>query len=192
MKWLDELLNALEFGDNINLMGISYGGWLTSLYALRFPNRLNKIVLLAPAATVLPVRLQFYIYGSLAAMLPLRYFSKRMFFYFMEDGVKKDEVSRMWVEWFIDNLFIAFRCFKLRRPVNLTVLEDQELQSIKVPTLFLVGENEKIYSAQKAIQRLNQVAPHIKTETIPNTGHDLTFVQTEMVNKKALDFLQQS
>ncbi|HEY31489.1 MAG TPA: alpha/beta hydrolase [Dehalococcoidia bacterium] len=191
VKWLDELFNALEFGDNINLMGLSYGGWLTSLYALRYPNRLNKIVLLAPAATVLPLRLSFYIYGFPTFLLPLRYFSKRMFFRLMEDSVKKDEISRMWVEDFIDNMFIASRCFKPRRPCNPTVLEDQELQSIKVPALYVVGENEKIYSAQKAVQHLSQVAPHIKTETIPSAGHDLTFVQAEMVNKKVLDFLQQ-
>jgi pimeloyl-ACP methyl ester carboxylesterase len=81
----------------------------------------------------------------------------------------------MWVKEFIDHTFMASRCFKTRRPINPTVLEDQELQSLKVPTLYVVGENEKIYSAQKAVQRLNQVAPHIKTETIPNASHDLTF-----------------
>jgi len=190
VQWLDELFNALEFGDNINLMGLSFGGWLTSLYALRFSDRLNKIVLLAPAATVLPVRLSFYFYGFFT-MLPFRYFTKRMFFYFMEDCAKKDEISRAWVEWVIDNMFIASRCFKLRRPLYPTVLKDEELQNIRVPTLYVVGENEKIYSAQKAMQRLDQVAPHIQTRTIPNAGHDLTFVQAEMVNRKILDFLQQ-
>jgi len=59
-----------------------------------------------------------------------------------------------------------------------------------VPTLFLVGENEKIYSAKKAVQRLNEVAPQIETEVIPNAGHDLTIVQAEMVNRKVLEFLK--
>ena len=67
----------------------------------------------------------------------------------------------------------------------------EELKSIKVPTLYLVGEHEKIYSAQKAIQRLHKVAPHINTEIIPNAGHDLTIVQAEMVNTKVLEFLKQ-
>ena len=73
-----------------------------------------------------------------------------------------------------------------------TVLEDEDLRSIKVPTLFLVGENERLYSAQEAVQRLNRVAPHIKTEIIPNAGHDLTVVQAEMVNRKVLDFLKRA
>ena len=56
--------------------------------------------------------------------------------------------------------------------------------------LFLVGENEVLYSAQKAVQRLNAVAPHIQTEMIPNAGHDLLLVQTELVNRKIVDFLR--
>jgi pimeloyl-ACP methyl ester carboxylesterase len=191
VRWLDELLNALGFGDNINLVGISFGGWLTSHYALLFPNRLNKIVLLTPTCTVLPVGLSFYIHGALTP-LPLRYFAKSMFFWLFEDCVKKDAISRMRVEEWIDNMFIGTQCFKMRRPFNPPVLKDQELQSIKVPTLYLVGENEKLYSAKKAVQRLNRVAPHIKTETIPNAGHDLAIVQAEMVNRKILDFLKQS
>ena len=95
------------------------------------------------------------------------------------------------VEYYVDDAFMAFRCFKFKMPVAPTVLTDQELQSIKVPTLFLVGENEKIYSARKAVQRLNNVAPQIDTEIIPNAGHDLTILQAEMVNRKVLEFLKQ-
>ena len=58
-----------------------------------------------------------------------------------------------------------------------------------MPTLYLVGENEKIYSAQEAVQRLKQVAPQIQTEVIPNAGHDLTMVQADMVNGKVVEFL---
>ena len=39
VHWLDGLFSGLELGDNINLMGMSYGGWMTTLYALRFPVR---------------------------------------------------------------------------------------------------------------------------------------------------------
>jgi len=70
-----------------------------------------------------------------------------------------------------------------------SVLKDQELQSIRVPALFLVGENEKVYSAQKAVQRLSRVAPQIKTEVLADTGHGLTFTQVKLINKKVLDFL---
>ena len=50
-------------------------------------------------------------------------------------------------------------------------MTDDELRSLKVPTLFLVGENEKIYSAERAVARLRRVAPGIETEVIPGAGH---------------------
>ena len=190
VKWLEDLFNNLEFEKNINLMGISFGGWLASNYALHFPDRLNKIVLLTPTCTILPVKFSFYIHGAFSP-LPIRYFTKQLFFWLFEDCVRKDEISRIRVEEWIDNMFIGFRCFKMKQPLNPPILKDEELQSIKVPTLYLVGENEKLYSAQKAIERVNRIAPHIKTDTILNAGHDLSIVQAEIVNRKVLDFLKQ-
>jgi pimeloyl-ACP methyl ester carboxylesterase len=191
VNWLEELFSALELGVNINLLGLSYGGWLTSLYALRFPKRLDKIVLLAPAFTVLPLRLEWLIHAILG-FLPHRYFARSFMRWLAEDLVHKDEAGRRMAEEMADDAFMALRCFKPKRMVYPTVLKDEELQSIKVPTLYLVGENEKLYSAQKAIQRLNKVAPLIKAEIIPNAGHDLTIVQAEIVNRKVLDFLKQA
>lgn len=188
--WLDGLFSALELGDNSNLMGLSYGGWMTSLYALRFPDRLNKIVLLAPAATVLPLRSEWVMHAILCAV-PHRYFTKRFIYWLVEDFVNKDDASRKMVDEWVDDSYLALRSFKAKPMVNPTVLTDVELQSIKVPVLFLVGENEKIYSAEEAVQRLNAVAPQIETVIIPDAGHDLAFAQAEMVNRKVLEFLKQ-
>ena len=65
------------------------------------------------------------------------------------------------------------------------MLSDSELQRIKVPTLFLVGANEKIYPAQKAIDWLNTIAPQIRSAMIPQAGHDLTILQAGPVNQKS-------
>ena len=107
-----------------------------------------------------------------------------------DDLVRKDEAGCIIAQEMADDAYMAMRCFKPKRMVYPTVLTDNELQNIKVPTLYIVGENEKLYSARKAIQRLNKVAPYIKAEIIPNAGHDLTIVQAEMVNKKILEFLK--
>jgi len=189
VNWLDELFSVLELGDAINLMGLSYGGWLTSLYAIRFPNRLAKIILLAPAFTVLPIR-PAWLMRAIVGFLPHRFFAQNFMEWLAEDSMKKSDSSRMMIEEITDDAFMAMRCFEPKRMVYPTVLNDTELQSIKAPALFLVGENEKIYSARKAIRRLNAIAPHIKAEVIPNAGHDLTIVEAELVNRKVLEFLQ--
>ena len=186
VNWLDELFDTLKLGNNINIMGMSYGGWQASQYTLKFQKRINKVVLLAPAATVLPVSSAFSI-RAILTLLPVRYFTRNLMYWVMEDLVKKDEKS---AEKIVDAMFLASKCFKTRRLPAPTVLDDDELKSIKVPLLYLVGENEKIYSASKAVQRLNNVAPQIKTDIIPDAGHDLTSVQNEIVNRKILEFLK--
>jgi pimeloyl-ACP methyl ester carboxylesterase len=190
VNWLDDLFSKLELGNDIKLMGLSYGGWLTSQYALHFPERLDKIVLLAPGGTMLPIRLE-WIMRAVLCFVPHRYFTKSFLFWLLEDFAQKDEASRIMLEEEVDAVVVRMRCYKPIRLIRPTVLEDAELKRIKVPTLVLVGENEKIYSAQKAMQRLHKVAPQIKTELIPNAGHDLTIVQAEMVNTKVLEFLKQ-
>lgn len=189
VNWLDELFSALDLGDSIYLTGVSYGGWLTSQYALHFPDRLSKIVLIAPAATVLPIRWEFTLHAILLKLLPIRYSYRRFCYWIFNDLAQKD--TQM-MEAGVNELMMAIRCFKPAEFPRPTVLKDEELQGIKVPTLFLVGENEVIYSAQKAIRRLNEVTPHMQTEVVPNAGHDLTVAQAEMVNQKVLEFLAQS
>ena len=58
--------------------------------------------------------------------------------------------------------------------------------------IVLVGENEKLYPAKNAVERLNIVAPQIQTEIIPGAGHDLTIVQAGLVNSRVLDFLMKA
>ncbi len=188
--WLDELFTALTLGDSINLMGLSFGGWLTSQYTLAHPTRLNKVVWLAPVATIHDIPAEWAWRGMLSA-LPYRYFmTKFMVEWLFEDLCKKtDEHSLEQIDDLVDDAMLGLKCFKFRMPITPSVLTDNELQSIKAPTLFLVGENEKLYPAKKAVERLNTLAPQIQTEIIPNAGHDLTIVQAELVNRRVLDFL---
>jgi len=188
VDWLDELFTALKLGNNINLMGLSYGGWLTGQYVLRFPNRLDKAVLVAPASTVVPLSSEWALRGLLC-LIPLRYFTNKMMLWLMSDLANKDEGSRAVLEDVVDNAFMGLLCFKPKMLVSPTVLSDKELQNIKVPALYLIGENEKIYSPQAAVQRLKRIAPQIHVQIIPNAGHDLTVVQADMVNERVLEFL---
>jgi pimeloyl-ACP methyl ester carboxylesterase len=192
VDWLDGVFDALQLRRDLSLMGLSYGAWITCQYALHRPDRLNKIVMCAPPATVCPLPASWAWYGLLA-LIPHRYFMRNMTSWMFKDLTQKqDEVSKQLLADLVEDAFIGLRCFKFRMPVTPTVLTDEELRSISVPALFMVGEHEVIYSAQKAIQRLNDVAPSIRTEVISGAGHDLTIVQAEVVNGKVLEFLTAS
>ena len=187
VQWLDELFTALKL-DNINLMGFSYGGWQASLYALSFPQRLNKLILIASVG-VLPARLEVLVRGMIYYFIPTRFIVRRYLYWYNADSVRKDESSREAIDNMVNEALLSFKCFKRRSFVLPTVLTDQDWQSLKVPTLFLVGDNEVTYSAQKAIRHLNKVAPKVKTEITPDAGHDLVIVKTDWVNNEVLKFL---
>ena len=69
------------------------------------------------------------------------------------------------------------------------VFSDQELQGLAVPVFFLVGENEKVYSPNMALERLQKVAPHIQTQLVKGAGHDLSMAKAKQVNELILKFL---
>jgi pimeloyl-ACP methyl ester carboxylesterase len=187
--WLDELFDVLNLETDINLIGLSYGGWLASQYALYAPSRISKVVLLAPAATVFPLSSDF-IKQMIIGIIPHRYFLKSAVYWSFKDAVTSDSISRKYVDAHVDDAYLGLRCFKLKQPPSPTVLRDDEFHNFKVPVLFVFGENEKMYNAQHAVKRINDIAPHIETNIIPNCGHDLFIVQPEIVNKKILDFLK--
>ncbi len=189
--WLDEVLTALVPEGPVNLLGISFGGWLAGQYALQFPGRVRKVVLLAPGGTVLPISYAFMV-SILFLSLPISGFGGRVrktFQWLFRDAIQSGGAPRAEVEQVIADLEMYDRLFALPHPPWPKVFADKEWQGFSVPCLFLVGEHEKIYSAQAAVRRLKRVAPQVKAEIIPGAGHDLTFVQGDLVVSKVLAFL---
>lgn len=184
--WLDELFDALELGDRINLMGCSYGGWLTAEYARHAPQRLSAAILLAPGGAVLRLSAQFMIRLTLAAIAP-RWFLAPVFRWMFADQLRKDPA---WLDSILDQMRINVRSVQRRLPMP-PVWTDAEWGALSVPALFLVGEHETIYDAGKAVGRLKRVAPQVTAEIIPGAGHDLTIAQADMVNRRILEFLKQ-
>jgi pimeloyl-ACP methyl ester carboxylesterase len=186
-QWLDELFTGLHLNDNINLLGMSFGGWIAGQYALGHQDRLNKVVLLSPAGIVLPLCKQFYARAMLAA-LPIKYCRNNILLWLCEDQKKQDE--ELFKKTTLYHSDIIQQCFKSSPMTTIpTMLSDQQLQSLKVPVLFLTGANEKVYSPTKATERLEKVAPSIQKEIISGGGHDLISVKNDLVNTKVLKFL---
>jgi pimeloyl-ACP methyl ester carboxylesterase len=192
INWLDEVLRVLVPEGPVSLMGISYGGWIAGQYALHHSNRLRKVVLLAPGGTVLPLSFGFFArIGLLLIPVPGRGGAplRRMLAWLFRDSLRTSDASRALFEETVTDLQRIWHLFDLPRPVRHTVLDDNEWRNFSVPCLFLVGENEKIYSAEAAVRRLKRVAPQVRAEIIPGAGHDLTMVQADLVVKKVLGFL---
>jgi pimeloyl-ACP methyl ester carboxylesterase len=195
MQWLDEVFSVLEPERPLDLMGVSYGGWLSALYAFRYPHRVRRVVLLAPGGAVHRTSLAF---GLRVALLCIPIPGgrrrgrpgtlQRILRWLFADTLDSGEAGRAHVEWITDQIN-AGRYYAKTRMMWPTVFSDEEWKRFSVPALFLVGENEKIYSPRRVVRRLNRVAPAVRTEIVPGAGHDLLFVKGDLVVEKVLAFL---
>jgi pimeloyl-ACP methyl ester carboxylesterase len=187
MVWLDELIEGLEPRGRVSLVGMSYGGALAAQYALHSPERLDRVVLLAPAVTVLRPPIEFW--ARLIALAIARERGLRSFFRWVFADMARTDPQ--WIDETVEQLTLNMRSIQRHRVPMPRVLTDLEWGSLRPPVLFLAGENEVIYSAEKAVRRLKRVAPQVTAEMIPGAGHDLTFVQAPLVNERILRFLKE-
>jgi pimeloyl-ACP methyl ester carboxylesterase len=111
-------------------------------------------------------------------------------YWIFADLANQNESGHQRVEEIIDESTISAKCFKPFKLVFPTVLKDDELNNLNVPTLFIVGQDEKLYSVKNAIGRLNRIAPAIKTELIPGAGHDVMVSQVDRFNSAVQIFLE--
>ena len=190
VDWLDEVFGALGL-ERLNLAGYSYGGWQSVLYALAHPNRVERLVLLAPSATVLSPGPVILIRAILYHFLPFRFVARNYFHWYGPDAVKEDR-TRSRVDEMVEEDLLARRCFKKRKFVFPTRLTDANWRELQVPTLFLVGENDRTYSARRAVRRLRRVAPRVEAKIAPNTDHYIVLVNPGWVVRNTLRFLQES
>lgn len=185
-QWLDELFEALDLRD-VNLMGMSYGAWITAHMALLRPERLRRTVWLAPAGVVARLSIRWVVLALLTAVS--RWIHRRFTWWMFADAVKTPEGRRV-AEELIADTQVMIRCYAPRPIVTPTRMSDAELKAIRVPSLLLIGEHETVGSASRAMRRVRAVAPQIEAELVPGAGHDLPIAQRERVTRRVLEFLE--
>jgi len=177
-EWLREVFDRLNIEEGY-LLGHSYGGWLALNMALAHPDRLRKIVLLAPAASIYPM--SFLVNLGLRLPFRIRLPARSMFKMIASKGTVFEETFIHLME------MVTSYCF----PATMfpTVYTDEELKQIELPVLLLIGAGEKIYNPKKAIGRAQRLMPDLTAEIIPNVGHTLNMEQPETINARILKFL---
>lgn len=188
MTWLDELLDALEL-QRVDMLGISMGGAFAIDYALHAPARVNRLVLLSPAMTLVSMRAAFFLngiplfFGTAGTERFMRYIGSQ------ENAGHAPYEARLrtMVQWFTT----ASRHFGMFQAVGVeypSVLSDEQLRTLRPRTLVIIGEQEVIYDAKKAMARAALI-PNVKTALIIRAGHDICWSQPERLNTTITEFL---
>jgi len=183
--WLTATLDALHVG-RISLVGMSFGGWLALNYAVAVPDRVHTLVLLSPGG-FLPMVRQFNLRGMLMVLIPTRVTVNSFMRWLGFTGTGARPV--------LDLMYLGLKHFRVppeTSRVMPTVFSDDELRSMRVPTLLLIGDHEVISNPETAVTRARRLIPDIQGELVPQSSHDMCFTQHRVVDARVLEFLKKT
>jgi pimeloyl-ACP methyl ester carboxylesterase len=179
--WLCDLIQNLGI-TRPDIAGLSYGGWHTLNFSFSHPDKVNRIAVLAPGASVLPFSWPVLAMLRILPYMPVKPNPLNRFF---AKGICPDELFARQFALGVNH----FRYADPRKSIFTNVFSDSELRSIHTPTLFLAGENEVIYDPGAAIDRVKKIMPEVTTALIPGAGHLVSMDQPALVNEQVLKFL---
>jgi len=187
MTWLHEVLDGLGL-DRISLVGMSNGGWLGITFAMAAPERVQKLVLLSPAACFQPLVRQFGLRVLLLMFFTSRLTSDTLMGWMGVKGTPDNPANQC----LLDLFYLGMKYF--RQPPETARLfpvefSDDELRKLDVPVLLLIGDKEVIYDPAKALDRARRLIPNFEGELVPGGNHNMCSSQYSKVNARVLEFL---
>jgi 3-oxoadipate enol-lactonase len=189
---LEQLLNHLGI-EQTHVIGLSLGGNVALEFALRHPERTNKLVLVTSSLK------GFALEPAYLATL------NRIFALASSDGV--EAARRAWLE---HELFVPARAHpvigaRLEAWVNAYTgwhwLEgfaasapirdvSADLERVTAPTLVMIGERD-VPEHQRIARTLAERIPNAKLEVIPDAGHMVNLEQAEVFDRIMLEVLRE-
>ena len=180
--WLGELLDALGI-EQAPLIGHSYGGWLSTNFALRNPGRVTRLTLIAPAATLVPLSWQFYVRGIFGGATG----NERIIYNMAKWMTTLEQVRGIPI---VEQFKIGLQTMAPIPAGYPTVFKKEELQALTLPVQLIIGDHEVVYSKppRKVIEIAQRLVPHIQVACIANGGHAVTLDQAEATNEQLRSF----
>lgn len=183
VNWVKDLLNALQL-PQVSLVGMSGGGWLALKTASYLPaKRIKKVVGISVASITMLNWASAFKWLIRSKLYPASAMEA-----FLRTNLASDIHSEK-AKQFYTNMELVINHFKPN--LNPHRLSDKELQGINVPTLVLMGDNERVFYAEKTIQRVKAHVPGlVAAELVPDSGHVMTIDRPDFLKERILKFLQ--
>lgn len=167
--WLDDVLHALGI-ERASFIGLSLGGWIALDYAIRRPQCVERLILLAPAGVA---REKMPMLKIVLVILPLtllgRWGRQRAQRLMLGEYREPSSAAEKAVAEFSALISKNFRQ-NLSKP---TRFSDSQLASVKPATLLLVGGKDPWMDAGQIQHRFNALVPAAQVQILPEKGHML-------------------
>ena len=190
VAWLTATLDGLHLG-RVSLLGMSFGGWLALKYAVATPGRIQQLVLLSPGG-ILPMVRQFAFRGMLMTFFPSRLTVNS----FMKWAGFTNTPGERDAGPLLHLMYLGIKHFRMPADTvraNASAanpLSDDELRSLHMPVLLLIGDGEVICDSWDASARAGRLIPKLEGDLIPGCRHDMCLSQHRIVDAYVVDFLK--
>jgi pimeloyl-ACP methyl ester carboxylesterase len=176
-NWLDLIISKLSISEAY-IAGMSYGTFLALNLAITKPEKVIKLILIAPGEAFLPLKF------IKLMMNP----SKKGRLNFLKWSVGNKNIVE---NDFTEMIFIGMKSGKYYiSPMMKTIFSKSELENFNIPVLLLVGENEVIIDINKLVKKAKEKIKNIDIKIVPNTGHGLSAEQPEIINNYINEFIK--
>ncbi|MER7752760.1 alpha/beta fold hydrolase [Kitasatospora sp. NPDC097643] len=180
--WLGEVLAGLGL-ERVHLVGLSYGGWLALNQAIHAPDRLASVAPLDPGGIEkVPARFYLSMIGGLFGMLAPRSLRPAVGRLLANPALSAPPEM-------IAPLMLGMRSYKPGSRPPARPFTDEELASIRLPALVLVGRRSALLRPRQVVARVTALIPGVRAEILERAGHGLNLEQPELVNERLLSFI---
>jgi pimeloyl-ACP methyl ester carboxylesterase len=160
-EWLEDVLNGLKIQKSAWL-GLSQGGWTALRFATAHPERVTRLVLLAPAG-IMPTRFSFILKAVVLSLFGRRGAERINRIVFGKQPIHPEAVK------FMDAIMTHFKA----RMGKEHLFSDEELKCLNMPTLLIGGVEDALTPAKSVASRMKNFVPQLKSVLIPDMGHAL-------------------
>lgn len=176
--WLDDVLQELGF-ERMSIVGVSLGGWLALDYAIRRPEKVDRLALLCPSGIG---RQKWGVLVAASVLMPFGRWGLRTTLRLAAGG--PPPVDAPHAGEFTEFLMLIHAHFRPRRE-RLPTFGDEALAGLHIPILVIVGGRDRMLDSAGTQRRLATAVPHADVRFLPDAGHVLVG-QANVV----LDFLR--
>lgn len=172
-----EITDALGI-EKAYVVGASFGGYMATSYALRYPERVEKLALLGPMGMT-PETAKTALRIMFVQLFPLKSIQDNTVRWALGDDPYVLEETE---DWF--RVVLTDTVPRESRPVTFT---PDQLQNLDVPVLLVIGTRDALTGDPETVKELALNTPDIQIEVL-DSGHLIGVEQAERSNELMMDF----
>lgn len=195
-RQLEELLDRLDFGVPVHLVGLSMGGAVSALYTVHRPDRVDRLALMAPGGLrerrswALKLLTAPGVGECLFWLLARRILMQTSIPRMTSRSDRIEELRAVYREQLRYGGYVRALLSTLRRGPLFGLRDTFRRAGEDRAVLAMWGDEDRIVPPVHA-ERLREVIPHLELEVIADAGHTVNFDRPAPVNDRLIRFLRE-